>query len=152
MMSRALRFFLLTTLALVLSSCEGDIYRSSIPDAPVHLELNLVSQYPNFANSVNQYILFTKPRYTTDRIGYGGVIVYSTYEGKYSAFDLACPVEAKRDVIVSPDGTGLAKCETCGEVYDMMYGFGNPTKGVSKEPLKMYKTFLHGNTLLISLK
>ena len=138
--------------ATLFCGCENDIYRSSIPDVSVHLELNLVSQYPLFANSVNEYLLFTEPRYATDRIGFGGVIVYTTFEGKYSAFDLACPVEAKRDTRVEPDGSGMLTCNSCGEVYDITFGLGYPTKGVSREPLKMYKTSLYGNKLLITLK
>lgn len=143
---------LICACVFALTGCKDDIYQSSIPDVSVHLELNLVSQYPLFANSVNEYILFTEPRYVTDRIGYGGVIVYSTFEGKYVAFDLACPVEVKRDIRVEPDGSGFMTCPSCGEVYDISFGLGYPTKGVSREPMKLYKTELYGNILRVTLK
>ena len=146
------RWILLLLTVTVFTACKDDIYRSSIPDVPVHLELNLVSQYPLFANSINEYILFTEPLYATDRIGFGGIIVYTTLEGKYAAFDLACPVEVKRDVRVEPDGSGFLNCPSCGEQYDIMFGLGYPTKGISQEALKIYKTSLYGNTLMISLK
>ncbi|HBZ33918.1 MAG TPA: hypothetical protein DEO38_02330 [Bacteroidales bacterium] len=150
MMKRA--YIVCCLLALSLAGCENDIYRSSIPDVSVHLELNLVSQYPLFANSYNEYIIFSEPRYAVDRVGFGGVIVYTTLEGKYVAFDLACPVEAKRDVRVEPDDAGVLTCAVCGERYDITFGLGYPMEGISKEPLKRYVTSLYGNTLIVSLK
>jgi hypothetical protein len=33
-----------------------------------------------------------------------------------------------------------AVCETCGEEFDLSYGYGVPTKGITREPMKMYHT------------
>ena len=67
------------------------------------------------------------------------------------SFDMACPYEAKRNVLVYPDTTGLPQvvCKTCGSVYDVSYGIGNPTFGPSTEVLKRYKAIKQGDVLYI---
>lgn len=142
-------------LVLGVTGCQNEIYDNPIPDCSVSLSLDLLGQYPTFRNSYNQYLMFTEPRYITDRIGYGGILVYTTLEGQYTAYDLACPVEVKKAVRVQPvedEGIGHFKCAGCGEVYDLSYGFGVPTKGISKYPMKQYKTMIVGNNLKVYLK
>jgi nitrite reductase/ring-hydroxylating ferredoxin subunit len=136
----------LITLTVFLSGCY-DNYVSSIPNAAVRLQLNLTSTYPTFKDNPNSYLVFDKPVQATDRVGYGGVLVYVGFDGNYYAFDLACPYEAKQNIKVTPNDLGQVVCETCGTVYDISYGVGNPTEGPSKETLKRYKTSLEGDWL-----
>lgn len=137
-------------LAFQIASCD-DSYQSSIPIYPVNLQLSLTSTYPNF-NSPNQFEVFEKPKIVTDRIGFGGIIVYIGLDNNYYAFDMACPYEAKRNILVYPDSTGLAqvKCKTCGSVYDVSFGIGNPIAGPSKELLKRYRVSNQGDFLYVS--
>jgi len=130
-------------------SC-NDNYISSIPDFPVSLELNLTTTYPNFRNSTNHYLTFTKPVTVSDRIGFGGILVYTGFDGEYYAFDMSCPYEAKSNIRVYPNDLGQAVCEGCGTVFDIGYGIGNPSSGKAKEVLKRYKTTLSGDVLYIS--
>jgi hypothetical protein len=151
------RTILMLILLLTFLSCD-DNYVSSIPSYPVSLQLNLLTgQYVTFRNSTNEYLLFTKPIIVTDRIGFGGILVYTgislddSNNTIYYAFDLACPYEAKSNIKVSPvkDALGQVKCSECGSVYDVGFGLGNPIEGPSKEILKRYKTSFSGDVLYI---
>lgn len=143
-------FLLILVLAFSVASCNDNI-QSSIPDYPVNLELNLTSTYPTFRNSHNKSLTFLKGITITDRVGYGGILVYTSFDGGYYAFDMACPYEAKPTVRVYPNELGQAVCEKCGSVFDLGYGIGNPTSGPAKEALKRYRATLSGDVLYISL-
>jgi nitrite reductase/ring-hydroxylating ferredoxin subunit len=117
---------------------------------PVYLDLNLTATYPTFKNSVNQYLVFENRIKETDRIGYGGIIVNTGFDGTYYAFDMSCPHEAKYNIKVKPNSNGQAICDSCHTVYDIGYGIGNPSSGVSKHPLKRYKTYLSQDILYIN--
>lgn len=131
------------------AACD-DTYISSIPDYPVYLELNLVTTYPIFRNSSNKYITFLKPVTAIERIGYGGILVYTGFDGTYYAFDMSCPYEHQATVRVYPNDIGQVVCEKCGSVYDIGYGIGNPSSGKAKEVLKRYKATYSGDVLYIT--
>jgi len=143
-----LKLSILIFFSAIFTGCYDNVI-SSIPDYPVHLQLNLTTTYPTFKNSVNQYLLFKKRIYETDYIGYGGILVYSGFDGEYYAFDIACPYEANKDIEVYPNDLGQAVCEKCGSVFDIGYGIGNPSSGPAKEALKRYKTSFSGDVLNI---
>ena len=150
-------FFILINLPF--ASC-NDNYVSSIPDYPVYLELNLITTYPIFRNSYNKSLTFLKPITVMDRIGYGGILVYTGFDGSYYAFDMSCPYEHKSTIRVYPNELGQAVCEGCGTVFDIGYGVGNPssrkrlnlpdTVPLAKEVLKRYKTNLSGDILYVT--
>lgn len=141
--------FFILCIAATLQGC-NDNPVSSIPDYPVHLQLNLTTTYPTFKNSVNQFLLFEKRRFETDYTGFGGILVYTGFDGNYYAFDMACPYEAKNSIKVYPNEIGQAICKECGSVFDISYGIGNPVSGAAKEVLKRYKTSVSGDILYIS--
>lgn len=138
--------FILTVI-LNLQSCKDD-YVSTIPYAPVNLDLNLIVNYPNF-RTANQSMEFEKPRTVTDRIGYGGILVYIDFDNKYDAWDMCCPYEADPSIKVHDNGLGQAVCTDCGTVYDLSWGLAVPIEGPSKQPLKRYQTQLQGNYLYV---
>ncbi|GAB1416658.1 hypothetical protein MASR2M117_20640 [Paludibacter sp.] len=138
------------------SSC-NDNYISSIPDYPVHLELNLTTSYPTFRENPYQFLVFEKPRYSNEYLGFGGILVVcgfgsnSAYE--YFSYDLACPHEADKSIKVVPNDMGQAICEKCKSTYDIVNGFGIPiNNSISKEPLKRYKVIQNGDYLYIMRK
>lgn len=141
---------------LLIQSCEGP-YISPIPDYPVSMNINLTAGYPTFKNSVGQYLVFAKPVKATDFIGYGGILLCTgvmmddSGNSQYYAFDLSCPHEVLTTTRVSPlpDKLGEVKCDQCGTVYNVGFGFGEPVSGPSKHPLKRYKTMLQGDILYI---
>jgi hypothetical protein len=144
-------YLIISILALSFAGCNDNVI-SSIPDFPVYMQLNLTSTYPTFRNSVNKYLIFEKGVFVTDRTGFGGILVYTGFDGEYYAFDLSCPYEAKQDIRVIPNGIGQAVCEGCGSVFDLGYGIGNPSSGKAKEALKRYKAVLSGDILLITAR
>ncbi len=142
-------YFTAVLFALLIISCSDNI-RSSIPDYPVYLDLNLTTTYPTFKNNINESLIFTKPIFVTDRIGFGGILVYVGFDGQYYAFDMACPYEANSNIRVYPNGNGQAVCQKCGSVFDIGYGVGNPSSGPAHEVLKRYKATLSGDILYIT--
>src|ERR1035437_711694 len=136
---------IISILAFSVAGCNDNVI-SSIPDFPVYLSLNLTTTYPTFRNSINQFLLFKQPILVTDRIGYGGILVYTGFgdnglDGNYYAFDMSCPYEAKQDILVIPNGLGQAVCQGCGSVFNIGYGIGNPASGPAmqvKQALKRY--------------
>jgi len=147
---KPLKFYLIAGIvALQLISCD-DTYHSSIPDFPVQLDLNLTASYPTFRNSYNKYMVFQTKRYETDYLGYGGILVYTGLDGGYYAFDLSCPYEHKQTTRVKPNDKAQAICDSCGTVFNIGYGIGDPSSGPAKETLRRYKTNLSGDILYIS--
>ena len=138
---------LIIGLILVVSSCEDVNRRSSVPNVRVNYTLNITSEHPHFVRENGfQTMTVTKRRYQNDLIGYAGLLIWVGMDNQYYAADLCCPycVQAKKPIEV--DGI-FAICPACGEQYDISYGFGHPTKGVTKEPLKRYNTsFQNGVT------
>ncbi|MBQ9340294.1 MAG: hypothetical protein IJS13_08195 [Paludibacteraceae bacterium] len=136
-------------LCLLVSSCEGTTFVSSVPSYPVHFEINILAEYPHFVPSGGiDHLVFTSQRYYTDAVGYAGLLVYTAFDEQYHACDLCCPKCLKRYIPIEPDGM-YAHCPTCGEDYDLSYGLGNPTKGISKEMLRPYHCSYANGKLLI---
>ena len=147
--SRIKHFLFTAFLATTLVSCYDNVI-SSIPDYPVNLQLNLTTTYPTFRNSVNQFLLFETRIKENDRVGFGGILVNTGFDGNYYAFDMACPYEAKYNVRVYPNEIGQAVCESCGSVFNIAFGNGDPISGPAAETLKRYRTMLSGDMLYIS--
>ncbi len=120
---------------------------------PVSLRLDLSGTYNTFRNSSNTFLLFEKPVFDADRVGFAGIFVYSgiNFDDNgntvYYAFDMACTHELKQDAKVFPlkDELGKVKCSKCGSVFDVSLGFGNPVSGPAKEILRKYKTTVDAN-------
>ena len=146
--------FLLPVGLLCLISCENEDQRR-IPEASVYMELNLAASYPTFRNSVNDTLVFTRPRngHPTDRVGYGGILVYTFVNGtetNYCAFDLCCPNEVNPNIRIYPNDRGEAVCKSCGTVYQLLTGTGMVISGPSTWNLKRYTVQLSGDMLYIS--
>jgi hypothetical protein len=117
-----------------LTSCEN--VDSGIPNYPVYIK-RYIYDIPLIADG--SYLYVDKTEFGEDRIGYGGILVVKAYDGFYYAFDIACTNEKSASIHISkPDGTLKCKCESCGEEYDLSFGLGTPTKGISNVPLKRY--------------
>ncbi len=134
-----------------------DNYVSSVPAMPVSLKIDISGQYNTFKNSTNEFLLFEKPVYEADRVGFAGIFVYSGVNfddngnSVYYAFDMTCTHELTRDAKVYPvvGDFGKVKCAKCGTVYDVSLGFGNPVSGQSKEILRKYKVTVTETSLYV---
>lgn len=137
-------FALLTILFALMSGCTG--YVSSIPDREVSFKRSINTEN---LTPFGAYMYVTAPVYGVDRIGFGGLLIYHAQDNVFYAVDLACPKEVTYNIRISPpDDLGMCKCETCGEVYDMTFGQGSPTKGISKEPLRHYTVSFDENDFI----
>jgi nitrite reductase/ring-hydroxylating ferredoxin subunit len=93
-----------------------------------------------------------------ERAGYGGVLVYHGLNNasttSYYAFDISCPHEANRSVIVEVDDAGIyAICPKCGSKYELLNGIGNPVSGPSQQEgyyLKPYTVSTNGDRIIVT--
>jgi hypothetical protein len=137
-------FFYLTIPCILLSACEGFV--TSIPDRDVYFKRNINTEN---LTPFGAYLYVTEPQFALDRIGFGGLLIYHAQDNTFYAVDLACPKEVDPHVRIGrPSDAGLCKCDSCGEVYDMTFGQGIPTKGISKEPLRHYTVSFDENDYL----
>ena len=84
--------------------------------------------------------------------GYGGILAVRALDGECYAFDLACPHENDRGVLISVDqDRTTATCPKCKIVYDISVATvpGIPIKGVSKSQLKKYSVYENGSKIII---
>ncbi|MDR2627978.1 MAG: hypothetical protein LBC40_08105 [Dysgonamonadaceae bacterium] len=128
-------------------SCSREEY-SNIPYAPVNLVL-----YPeDMIQLTASPISFTKPRNASDQLGYGGIlIVRDIYTpDAYYAYDLACPVEAQRNICIQPDDTGItATCSRCGSVFNIANG-GYPESGTKLKLTRYQISAIGGGAYKVS--
>lgn len=134
--------FLSCLLILLACSC-SKFEESDIPYARVYLEIDLRYNDKDLVGLYNHKSI-TTPRTAGEMTGYAGVLVACGIDSygntAYFAFDLCCPHEAKRNIIIEPNNTGTATCPECGTEYDIAAygGTGTPVKGISKYPLRRY--------------
>jgi len=143
------RILFLLLFVCIAFSCEKEYY-TTIPNAPVNVELWLETRDSKLNTSL-AYDIITQPRSALERLGFGGILVINgigeTLVNIY-AYDLACPVEAQREIRVVPDNLSsstaavktafTATCPKCGAVFTIADGTGAPQSG-SKHYLRSYK-------------
>lgn len=111
-----------------------------VPVMPVSIGFVTVADWNIYGvNGAGQYNIFIRDErkpadfFYTERsaTGFGGVLLVCDYIGEPRAYDLACPVECKRDVRVEVDSDdhNLAVCPMCGSKYDVFSNFGAPVSG-----------------------
>lgn len=122
---------------------------------------DIIPGYPNFKIDLNNQDadlrgpgtikIYTKPRLDRESVGYSGLLVVSNIIQEngvvsLSAFDLCCPNEKMREVVVVPSTSdGTATCSKCKTVYDLYSGLGNVKSGPSKNGLQRYNVRKEGN-------
>lgn len=147
---------LATAMLLALAGCKGTTFVSSVPPALVRLELNITALFPHFRPNGGFAVMTfrsndypaERPAQPVDRLGYAGVIVWTGMDENYHACDMCCPKCVSKETPVEVDGM-YAKCPLCGEEFDLSWGYATPTKGISKEALKKYKTSATMDKLLV---
>lgn len=132
--------FLSCLLILLACSC-SKFEESDIPYARVYLEIDLRYNDKDLVGLYNHKSI-TTARKAGEMTGYAGVLVVCGIDSygntTYYAYDRCCPHEAKRNIVIEADNAGKATCPECGTEFDIAYGTGTPTKGVSKYPLRRY--------------
>ena len=135
------RFFIIIIgILITLIACDTTNYRSSVPNTPVNYTVYITREYPNFVvENGFQTMVITERKFLEDYIGYAGLLIWVGMDNAYHAADLCCPNCIRRDKPLKVDGL-YAKCEICDEHYDISYGYCIPTKGKTREPMKIYNT------------
>ena len=145
------RILFLLLFTIIAFSCEKEYY-TTIPYAPVNIELRLENlDYELNANLA--YKIIIQPRFALERTGFAGILVINGMgENPINlfAYDLACPVEAQRDIRVAPDKSAVtAICPKCGAVFVIATGTGAPQSG-TKYFLKSYRVIGNGAQYTVS--
>ena len=149
-------------LTMLLCSCEGTTFTSSVPTYPLRVVINMdLGQFVHFQNkTLGDYIEVHDDGFHyhdqvvlplgTNACGYGGVVCYVSVNG-YDAYDMACPHCAKQRICSPCTIDGMyAECPVCGEQYDLASGTAAPQKGLIRETLRRLKVIQSGNTLTIT--
>lgn len=128
-------------LAVVAAACHS-VDDTRIPALPVHIPFNTVGEWNIYgvsgALSWRRFIKSERqpegfPYTEISATGFGGVLLVSDFDGAYRAYDLACPVECKRDVrIIVDTDMFVGRCPVCGSTYDI-FRVGNPLSGPAAE-------------------
>lgn len=123
-------FFLFLSILFGLIGCD-DANNVRIPYAPVLIKINTIVERDKALSATGSGVSYTTSNriYDIERMGFGGVYVFHTYSNNLAAFDLSCPVEASRSAKLVRYGNDKLKCNTCGSVYEIGWGVGNPIGG-----------------------
>lgn len=118
----------LLCMTAAVTSC-SDSAGNRIPPAPVRITFFTVGDWTTYGvTGATDYVYFTRePRQPADfpftaitETGWGGVVLVSDILGQPRAYDMSCPVEAKRDVRIRVDqAKAIAICDKCGSTYSI---------------------------------
>lgn len=126
------------TAILTLAGCES-LDSERIPPMPVNVVFQSAGMWETYgvpgATDFRYFILdesrpagfpYTALSYT----GFGGILLVADILGEPQAFDLACPVEVRRNVRVEIDrDRNIAVCPVCHSEYDVFSNYGTPIYG-----------------------
>lgn len=165
MIKRLFQSLFLIAAVGVFVGCEG-IDDNRIPALSVSIRLDNTGTWNTYGvGGYGQYRYFIRdtrepanfPYSETTYTGFGGVLLisgmdpFTTETNVPLAYDMACPVECKRDIRVRIDDSTLdAVCSVCGSRYDVVMTGGAPIAGPAltgdvKYRLQPYKC-IPGNT------
>lgn len=144
-----LPFRLIFWLVIMLSGllhvgCTDRTDEFTIPFAPVNYTIDLQG-YDHELNNPLSYKIFTGKdrRLDTDRFGFAGLLVVADATGNtLFAYDLCCPYEDNKEIIVIPVNDGRAHCPSCGSIFITHYGQGSVATGPASQPLQRYRVTL----------
>lgn len=129
---------ILLSVAAILSGCDT-LDDDRIPAAEVNISFTTVAEWNVYGvASALDYRTFIPEQhlpagfyYTASTYcGFGGVLLVGDVMGTPQAYDLACPVECRRDVRVRINkATNLAECPLCHSTYDVFSLYGHPAGG-----------------------
>lgn len=130
-------------LLCMLMGCENINNQNPVSYVRVNYTLYITREHPHFViDGGFKTMTITSTKFEREYIGYAGLLIWIGMDGHYHAADLCCPNCLIKTKPVEVDGL-YAICPTCGEEYDLSYGFANPTKGLTQYPLKEYQAILN---------
>lgn len=134
---------------MILTACHADInVDSPVPKCTVNFSLNIMVEAPSLNTQGGIYTV-TKPIKYGQYIGYSGLLIVHGFDDKFYCYDLCCPTECKRDIMIEPNIDGTAKCKKCGTMFDTGFGSGMPQNGSSQYRLRKYKVIVSGYNITV---
>lgn len=146
-------FFLLCMVTAIASSCnkKNDV----IPDVVVDFYLDIND--PRFIdlNAIGGSVLVSSStnndRYASGYAGSG--IIVSRGVDEFFAYDRTCPHDYALDgsvvqIAIDPLGFAKAVCPECKSTFELI-SYGTPASGVSRYPLKNYRTTFDGRYIRV---
>ncbi len=134
---------LLTAILLMVVTAGCTHYEDRIPPSAVRVAFPTVGDWNTYGISgAYSHTIFIKeervpshfPYTALSETGFGGILLTTDMHGAPHAFDLACPVELRRDVRIVVDPEKIeARCPVCGSTYDVFDNFGMPLSGPAKQ-------------------
>ncbi len=154
-MKHILYTLLLLLLTTAFTGCEnGD--RDRIPAAAVRVEFSSQAMWDQYGVNGSllhrRFILHQKqpagfPYNFSSATGYGGLMLITNEHGIPFVYDLSCPVEISRTVLIEFDDNTLSlRCPKCGSTYDI--STGAPMTGTARDGkyfLQNYQIAPYGN-------
>lgn len=133
---------MIAAVLMALSACHS-IDDDRIPPMNVYLNFNTVGDWTLYgvpgAGSYRSFIKRDRvpsgyPYSALSATGFGGVLLVGDLHGQPVAYDLACPVECRSDVLIKVDAQALnAECPVCHSTYDLITNYGYPLSGKAAE-------------------
>ncbi len=127
---------------LMLAAC-NHVDDKRTPPAPVSISFNTEHDWTEYGTpGALDHKTFIKgvtvpgglPQTALMQTGFGGVLLVGDINGDPVAYDLACPVENSKDVIIKVDGdTNDAYCPRCRSRYAIFSNYGHPLSGPAAE-------------------
>lgn len=154
---RAAGALLLTVTALTgLTACDNT-EENRIPPYPVRITFVTPGDWTVYGvHGALDYVYFTKsnpvqpanyPYTMLTETGFGGVLLVGDILGQPRAYDLACPVEAQRDVRIFVNERSVGQCPKCGSTYEV-FELGNAISGEAAQhgySLRSYRVSVGGS-------
>lgn len=125
-MRQVKNILIIGVLVFFASACGKEEERNVIPVEQVNFKLNLnsVDAILRTPGNSKEYVNGKYPVLAGEYLGYGGLLIvnsfYATDRPELLAYDLSCPYEALRSVLVKASDDGNAKCSKCGRIYNLM--------------------------------
>lgn len=141
------RFFTTCFILILFFACTDD-YDNPIPSYPVYIEVDFQTPRDKDLKGTPSFCVYTpKNKKARESIGFGGVLVVNTIYNEYKAFDLSCPNETNRNVIVEVQDDLNAVCPTCGSKFEVILNSssGICIGGATKYSLRSYYVIRNGN-------
>ena len=133
---------LLLPLAVSFAAC-NHIDDKRTPMAPVWFSFNTAHDWTEYGTpGALDYKTFIKgtivpgglPQTALMQTGYGGVLLVADINARPVAYDLSCPVENSKDILIEvDDNTHDAFCRKCKSRYSIFSNYGYPVSGPAVE-------------------
>lgn len=140
MITRKIFNILFALLVMVMAGACEHIDNKAIPRFTVRIDLGGYAMWNTYGvGGMGEYRIFNRdkripsnfPYDVNTYTGYGGVLLMMGIDGPM-AYDLACPVEASREIVLSIDNSNFdAVCPRCGSHFNPLTGNGGPLSGVA---------------------